>query len=227
MYKILIVEDDEKLRDELEIFLKNNGYQAESLKSFENTLNDILEINPDLLLLDINLPGADGEFLCKEIRKKSNMPIIIVTSRDNEIDELLSINNGADHYITKPFNIHILLAKISSLLRRTSMVTENSGIINVEDFVLNINKSTIQKGEKCIELTKNEFRILKYLVQNRDKIVTREDIMECLWESEDFVGDSTLTVNITRVRNKLEELGIKELLETKRGQGYILKRSEN
>lgn len=227
MYKILIVEDDEKLRDELEIFLKNNGYKAESLKSFENTLNDILEIKPDLLLLDINLPGADGEFLCKEIRKKSNMPIIIVTSRDNEIDELLSINNGADHYITKPFNIHILLAKISSLLRRTSMVTENSGIINAEDFVLNINKSTIQKGEKCIELTKNEFRILKYLVQNRDKIVTREDIMECLWESEDFVGDSTLTVNITRVRNKLEELGLKELLETKRGQGYILKRSEN
>ena len=227
MYKILIVEDDEKLRDELEIFLKNNGYKAESLKSFENTLNDILEIKPDLLLLDINLPGADGEFLCKEIRKKSNMPIIIVTSRDNEIDELLSINNGADHYITKPFNIHILLAKISSLLRRTSMVTENSGIINAEDFVLNINKSTIQKGEKCIELTKNEFRILKYLVQNRDKIVTREDIMECLWESEDFVGDSTLTVNITRVRNKLEELGLKELLETKRGQGYILKRREN
>ena len=215
MPRILIVEDDEKLRGELEIFLKNNGYQAESLKSFENTLNDILEINPDLLLLDINLPGADGEFLCKEIRKKSNMPIIIVTSRDNEIDELLSINNGADHYITKPFNIHILLAKISSLLRRTSMVTENSDIIDDKDFILNINKSTIQKGEKCIELTKNEFRILKYLVQNRDKIVTREEIMECLWESEDFIGDSTLTVNITRVRNKLEELGLKELLETK------------
>lgn len=227
MPKILIVEDDEKLRDELEIFLKNNGYQAEALKSFENTLNNILEINPDLLLLDINLPGADGEFLCKEIRKKSNMPIIIVTSRDNEIDELLSINNGADHYITKPFNIHILLAKISSLLRRTNMVAENSDIIDAKDFVLNINKNTIQKGEKCIELTKNEFRILKYLVQNRDKIVTREDIMECLWESEDFIGDSTLTVNITRVRNKLEELELKELLETKRGQGYILKRGEN
>lgn len=227
MQKILIVEDDEKLRDELEIFLENNGYQSEALKTFENTLNNILEINPDLLLLDINLPGADGEFLCKEIRKKSNMPIIIVTSRDNEIDELLSINNGADHYITKPFNIHILLAKISSLLRRTNMVTENSDIIDAKDFVLNINKNIIQKGEKCIELTKNEFRILKYLVQNRDKIVTREDIMECLWESEDFIGDSTLTVNITRVRNKLEELELKELLETKRGQGYILKRSEN
>lgn len=222
MQKILIVEDDEKLRNELEIFLENNGYEAECLKRFDNTISDILEIEPNLLLLDINLPGADGEFICKEIRKNSNMPIIIITSRDSEIDELLSINNGADHYITKPFNIHILLAKISSLLRRTSMSIENSDIIDAKDFTLNINKSTIQKGDKCIELTKNEFRILKYLVQNRDKIVTREDIMECLWESEDFIGDSTLTVNITRVRNKLEELGLKELLETKRGQGYIL-----
>lgn len=227
MQKILIVEDDEKLRNELEIFLKNNGYKAEALKSFENTLNDILVINPDLLLLDINLPGTDGEFLCKEIRKKSNMPIIIVTSRDNEIDELLSINNGADHYITKPFNIHILLAKINSLIRRTSMTSENNNIIDAKDFILNINKSTIQKDDKSIELTKNEFRIIKYLVQNKDKIVTREDIMEYLWESENFIGDSTLTVNITRVRNKLDELGLKELLETKRGQGYILKRSEN
>lgn len=223
MQKILIVEDDEKLRNELEIYLNNNGYKSESLKNFENTLDDILKINPELLLLDINLPGADGEFICKEIRKKSNMPIIMVTSRDNEIDELLSINNGADHYVTKPFNIHILLAKINSLLRRTNMSNENADIIDTKDFVLNINKSTIQKGDKCIELTKNEFRILKYLVQNRDKIVSREDIMGCLWDSEDFIGDSTLTVNITRVRNKLEELGLKELLETKRGQGYILK----
>ena len=223
MQKILIVEDDEKLRNELEICLNNNGYKSESLKNFENTLDDILKIKPELLLLDINLPGADGEFICKEIRKKSNMPIIMVTSRDNEIDELLSINNGADHYVTKPFNIHILLAKINSLLQRTNMSNENADIIDAKDFVLNINKSTIQKGDKCIELTKNEFRILKYLVQNRDKIVSREDIMGCLWDSEDFIGDSTLTVNITRVRNKLEELGLKELLETKRGQGYILK----
>ena len=227
MKKILIVEDDEKLRDELEIFLNNNGYESESLKKFENTLNDILEINPQLLLLDINLPGADGEFICKEIRKKSNMPIIIITSRNNEIDELLSISNGADHYITKPFNIHILLAKINSLLRRTNMSNENNDIIDAIDFTLNINKSTIKKDNKCIELTKNEFRILKYLVQNRDKIVSREDIMMCLWDSDDFIGDSTLTVNITRVRNKLEELGLKELLETKIGQGYILKSGEN
>lgn len=225
MKKILIVEDDEKLRNELEIFLNNNGYDSMSLKSFENTLNDILEINPKLLLLDINLPLVDGEYICKEIRKKSNMPIIIVTSKDNEIDELLSINNGADHYITKPFNIHILLAKINSLLRRTNMANENMDIMDAEDFILNLNKSTIEKDGKIIELTRNEFRILKYLVQNRDKIVSREDIMICLWDSDDFIGDSTLTVNITRLRSKLQEIGLKELLETKRGQGYILKRS--
>lgn len=225
MQKILIVEDDEKLRNELEIFLNNNGYESISLKTFENTLNDILEINPKLLLLDINLPGADGEYICKELRKKSNMPIIIVTSRDNDIDELLSINNGADHYVTKPFNIHILLAKINSLLRRTNMSNDSSEIIDAGDFVLNINKSTIKKDDKIIELTKNEFRILKYLVKNRDKIVSREDIMICLWDSDDFIGDSTLTVNMTRLRGKLEEVGLKELIETKRGQGYILKRS--
>ena len=227
MQKILIVEDDEKLRDELERFLNNNGYKAESIKTFDNTIKDILKINPDLILLDINLPGADGEFICREIRKQSNMAIIMVTSRDNELDELLSINNGADHYITKPFNIHILLAKISSLLKRTNMMIENNNIIDAKDFILNTSKNTIEKADKSIELTKNEYRILKYLVENRDKIVSREDIMECLWDNESFIDDNTLTVNITRLRNKLEALGLKELLETKRGQGYILKRSEN
>ena len=224
MQKILIVEDDEKLRNELEIFLTNNGYQAESIKRFDNTINEILNINPDLVLLDINLPNADGEYICREIRKKSNMPIIIVTSRDNEIDELLSINYGADHYITKPFNIQILLAKIASLLRRTNMQGENAEKIDAKDFILNTAKSTIEKNDKSIELTKNEYKILKFLLQNREKIVSREDIMECLWDSESFIDDNTLTVNITRLRNKLEELGIKELLQTKRGQGYILKK---
>lgn len=226
MQKILIVEDDEKLRNELVIFLNNNGYESISLNTFDNTLNDILKINPKLLLLDINLPGADGEYICKEIRKKSNMPIIIITSKDNELDELLSINNGADHYITKPFNIHILLAKINSLLRRTNMLNENINVIDTGDFILNINKSTVEKDNKAIELTKNEFRILKFLIENRNKIVSREDIMLCLWDCDDFIGDSTLTVNMTRLRNKLDELGLKELIETKRGQGYILRKGD-
>ena len=226
MPKILIIEDDEKLREELKIFLNKNGYEATTLITFENTIQDILKINPDLILLDINLPNTDGEYICKEIRKQSNMPIIIITSRDNELDELLSINNGADHYITKPFNIQILLAKIGSLLKRTNMQEINDKI-DVKDFILNTSNNTIEKDGKIIELTKNEYKILKYLVQNREKIVSREDIMECLWESESFIDDNTLTVNITRLRNKLEELELKELLETKRGQGYIFKRGEN
>ncbi len=222
MKKILIVEDDEKLRGELEIFLNNNGYQTESIKTFENTIEDILKINPNLVLLDINLPFADGEYICKEIRKKSDMGIIIITSRDNEIDELISINYGADQYITKPFNIQILLAKINSLLRRFSNNNELKESIDVKDFILNISTSTIQKNDKIIELTKNEFRILKYLIENRGKIVSREDIMDSLWENESFIDDNTLSVNITRLRNKLEELELKELIQTRRGQGYIL-----
>lgn len=224
MARILIVEDDKKLRNELEIFLNNNGYQAYSLETFENTISDILNMNPDLILLDINLPGADGQYICKELRKKSNMPIIIITSRDNELDELLSINYGADHYITKPFNIQILLAKITSILRRTNIIADIGDKIDAKDFILNISKSTIEREDKWVELTKNEFRILKFLVQNREKIVSREEIMECLWDNESFVDDNTLTVNINRVRTKLEDLGLKELLETKRGQGYMLKR---
>ncbi|MCI8833713.1 MAG: response regulator transcription factor [Clostridia bacterium] len=222
MQKILIVEDDEKLRNELEIFLNNNGYEAKTLEEFKDTINKILEINPDLLLLDINLPEADGEYICKELRKKSEMPIIIVTSRDSEIDELLCINYGADHYITKPFNIQILLAKIGSLLRRTNNIGETNEKIDAKDFILNTSKSTIEKEGKIVELTKNEYKILHFLVQNREKIVSREDIMECLWDSESFIDDNTLTVNITRLRNRLGELGLKDILETRRGQGYIL-----
>lgn len=146
-----------------------------------------------------------------------------MTSRDSELDELLSINYGADHYITKPFNIQILLAKIASLLRRSNSSSELKDRIDAKEFILNISNSSIEKDNKIIELTKNEYKILKYLLQNRGKIVSREDIMDSLWETESFIDDNTLSVNITRLRAKLEELDLKELLETRRGQGYILK----
>ena len=222
MQKILIVEDDEKLKNELKIFLIHNGYEAQVLNKFDNMIEDILHINPDLLLLDINLPEADGEYICKEVRKKSNVPIIIITSRDNEIDELVCINYGADHYVTKPFNIQILLAKIASLLKRTNSKTPQDKIYEKE-FTINLSNSTLSKDNKTIELTKNELKILKYLTERRGKIVSRDEIMDFLWESNSFIDDNTLTVNITRLRNKLEELNLKELLETKRGQGYILR----
>ena len=222
MYKILIVEDDKKLREELKIFLNKNGYEAKILEDFTDTINEILKAKADLILLDINLPNFDGEYILKEVRKTSQVPIIIITSRDNEMDELLSINYGADHYVTKPFNIQILLAKIASVLRRSTSLETASDKIDCHEFILNISKSLIEKENKKIELTKNELKILHFLVQRRGKIVSREDIMNYLWDSENFIDDNTLTVNMTRLRNKLGEIGLKDLIQTKRGQGYIL-----
>ena len=222
MAKILIIEDDKKLRTELKIFLEKNGYQVSILEEFKNPIENILKENADLILLDINLPYIDGEYICKELRKTSDIPIIIVTSRDNEIDELISLNNGADQYVTKPYNIQIILAKISGLLRRTQNNEINQNKINCNKFILNISKSLIENGEKKIELTKNELKILHFLVLNKGKIVSRDEIMNYLWDSESFIDDNTLTVNMTRLRTKLEELWIKDIIQTKRGQGYIL-----
>ena len=223
MSKILIVEDDKKLRDELKIFLERHGYEVFLLEKFDNSIEDILGYKADLILLDINLPNADGEYICREIRKVSNIPIIIVTSRDSELDELLSINNGADQYVTKPYNIQILLAKIERLLKRSYSGNVSQDKIDYGKFILNLSKSIIEKDGKIVELTKNEFKILHYLVLNKEKIVSRNEIMDYLWESENFIDDNTLTVNIKRLRNKLEEIGLNDVIETKRGQGYILK----
>ena len=181
---------------------------------------------PDLILLDLNLPDGTGFSFCETICSKYQIPTIILTALDEDADIIRGLDLGADDYVTKPFNIQILLAKIASILRRTNLEINSQDKMDCKEFVLNLSKSTIEKGDRVIELTKNEFKILKYLAQNREKIVSREDIMECLWDSESFIDDNTLTVNITRLRNKLEELNLKELLETKRGQGYILKRGE-
>lgn len=221
MQKIVIAEDDTNLRHELEIFLNRNGYKTFGIERYDNTLNDILDVHADLILLDINLPNMDGQYLLREIRKVSDVPVIMITSRDSELDELLSMNYGADHYVTKPFNTQILLAKIVAILKRTSNVTEKERI-NCGKFILDISKSQIERDNSKIELTGNELKILKYLVKYKGTIVSREDLMNYLWDSEMFIDDNTLTVNITRVRNKLEQLGVTNVIETKRGQGYII-----
>ena len=223
MSKILIIEDDEKLRKELEIFLNKNGYEATSLENFEYPVKDAIEINSDLILLDINLPNIDGEYILKEIRKVSNVPIIMITSKDNELDELISLNYGADQYVTKPFNLQILLAKIAGLLRRSKITDTNQNRIDCKDFILNVSKSMLEKENIQIELTKNELKILYFLVSKRGQIVSREEIINYLWESESFIDDNTLTVNMKRLRTKLEEVGLKDLIETRRGQGYLLR----
>lgn len=222
MQKILIVEDDKKLRKELETFLCKNGFDTKSLEKFDNTIEDILNEKADLVLLDINLPYVDGEFVCKEIRKVSNVPIIMVTSRDNEIDELMSLNNGADQYVTKPYNIQILLAKINGLLRRNQNSGRNPEKIDCDGFILNLAERVIEKDNQKIELTKNEYNILYYLSIHKGEVVSRDEIMDYLWESEEFIDDNTLSVNIKRLRTKLEELGFMDRIETRRGQGYIL-----
>lgn len=223
MQKILIIEDDEKLRNELETFLNKNGFIATSLKKFDNAVEDIQKIQADLLLLDINLPYTDGEFICKEVRKTSNVPIIMVTSRDNEMDELLSLNYGADQYVTKPYNIQILLAKIVGLLKRSQNAGNNPDKIDCGEFVLNTAGRIIEKEDNKVELTKNEYKILEYLVLHRQQVISRDEIMDYLWESEEFVDDNTLNVNIKRLRTKLTELGLMDQIETRRGQGYLLK----
>ena len=223
MQKILIVEDDKKLRKELETFLNKHGFIAKGLERFDNTIQDILNENADLVLLDINLPYTDGEFVCKEIRKVSNVPIIMVTSKDNEIDELISLNYGADQYVTKPYNIQILLAKITGLLKRNQSAGKNTEKVECNGFTLNIAERVIEKDDKKIELTKNEYNILYYLSVHKDQVVPRDEIMDYLWESEEFIDDNTLSVNVKRLRNKLEELGFADKIETRRGQGYLLK----
>ena len=223
MQKILIIEDEKKIREELKIFLTKNGFEAVALEKFENTIEDILKENADLILLDINLPYTDGEFVCKEIRKTSDVPIIMVTSRDNEIDELMSLNYGADQYVTKPYNIQILLAKINGLLKRNQKQEKDAQKIDCNGFYLNIAERVIEKEDKKLELTKNEYNILYYLSINKGKVVSRDEIMDYLWESEEFIDDNTLSVNIKRLRNKLEEIGFIDKIETRRGQGYLLK----
>lgn len=223
MQRILIVEDDKKLRKELETFLTKHGFIAKGLEKFDNTIQDILNENADLILLDINLPYTDGEFVCKEVRKTSDVPIIMVTSRDNEIDELMSLNYGADQYVTKPYKIQILLAKINGLLKRNKKSDKEMQEIECDGFKLNIAERVIKKDDRKIELTKNEYTILYYLCINRGRIVSRDEIMDYLWESEEFIDDNTLSVNVKRLRGKLEELGLVDRIETRRGQGYILK----
>jgi DNA-binding response OmpR family regulator len=214
------VEDDDKIKNEIGIFLSKNGYEIEKIEAFDNVVENIVNSNSNLVLLDINLPVYDGYYICKELRKVSDIPIIIVTSRNSEIDELMSMNIGADDFITKPYNTQILLARIEAIFKR---VNKNSNIvINYKGIKLNVSKSVIEYEKENIELSKNELKILYYLLLHKGAIVSREEIMVYLWDSEMFVDDNTLTVNINRLRKKLEDVGQKDIIETRRGQGYII-----
>lgn len=217
---IIIVEDTQKLREELSIYLEKNGFKTIQIIDFTNVKEQIINTKEkDLILLDINLPNLDGEYLLKDLRKKIDTPIIIVTSKNTEIDELLCIEYGADDFITKPFSPRILLARITRLLERNTKVQKE---ITYKDMTINITKSQIERNNKKIELSKNELKILIYLLKNKGTIVTRDDIISYLWDNNEYVDDNTLTVNINRVRSKLEKLDLENVILTKRGQGYII-----
>lgn len=221
MNKVFIIEDDVKINEQLGSFLKRYGYEVATSFDFENIVDIALEEKPKIILLDINLPVFDGYYICKEIRKQSNVPIIVVTSRDTEMDELISMNLGADDFITKPYNTAILLARIESIIRR---VYGNNSMEIYEYNGLRYNLFTSEmeyEGNKS-DLTKNESRILYTLIKNKGKIVSRSELMKYLWQNDEFVDDNTLTVNINRLRKKMEEIGANNMLTTKRGQGYIL-----
>ncbi|WP_434793611.1 Response regulator protein GraR [Terrisporobacter petrolearius] len=222
MFNIMIIDDNEQLQNELGNMLFNNGYLVTKIKEFNNISSQVENNNPDLILLDINLPNEDGFKICTEIRSFSKVPIIFITSRDTNVDELMGITLGGDDFITKPYNTQILLARISSLLKRAYPNDKSMDIIKYKELKLNILSSTLEHDGKTVELTKNELKILHYLLNNKGKIVSRVDIMEYLWDSSLFVNDNTLTVNITRIRNKIEEIGLSDFIKTKRGQGYII-----
>ncbi|KEI89912.1 XRE family transcriptional regulator [Clostridium botulinum B2 433] len=222
MKKILIIEDDEVIREELQNFLRKYGYEVNAPVEFNNIIQYVEKENAHLILLDINLPEFDGYYICREIRKTSDVPIIIVTSRDSEVDELISMNLGADDFVAKPYNTEILLARITNILKRTYGNLKTNNTLNYKDFNLNLSNATLIYKDKSLELTKNEVKILSYLINNRGNIVKRDSLMEYLWKSDYFVDDSTLTVNINRLRKKLQEIGIENPIETRRGLGYIM-----
>lgn len=219
MKKIMIVEDDEVIKDELSELLKNSSYLVESVKNFEKAKEEIFKYNPDLILLDINIPYLKGELLLKEIRKESNVPVIMVTSKLGEIDEALSITYGADDYITKPYNPTILLLRIQNIFKR---MNQNNNALKYKDIIVDLNKSELKKADKVLVLTKNEMIIFSYLLNNKEKIVSRDELMTYLWNNEEYINDNALTVNISRLRSKLSSFGYENIIETRKGQGYIL-----
>lgn len=221
MYKIFLVEDDEKLNEHIKEYLQMYQYEVYTVKNFKNTEKEFEEINPDLVLLDINLPYCDGFYLCRVFRKKSNIPIIITSARTAEMEQIMGIELGADDYITKPFSLKMLVTKISAALRRTNELSKDFEGLSVNGLELKENNFRARYNGKEIEFSKNEFALLKKFVENKETILKREELLELIWDDSDFVNDNTLTVNVTRVKNKLREIGIEDVIKTKRGVGYV------
>ena len=217
--KIFVVEDETEICKELSVLLQKYGYAYESSTDFAHITDHILKAEADLVLLDINLPYQDGYTICREIRKQSDIPIIVLTSRNTDFDELMSLNIGADDFISKPYNAQVLIARIQKILKRTYEAQLNSVLIH-KGLTINLLKAAASYGDKEVDLTKNELGILRLLVVNKGNVIPRDAIIDELWQSDEFIDENTLNVNIVRLRKKLSDIGAPDYLETKRGLGY-------
>lgn len=222
MYRVMIVEDDEIIAKSVADYLEKWNYSTFVVENFQNVVADFVDYNPDLVLMDINLPYYDGYYFCEEIRKLSKVPVVFLSSANDDMNIVMAMTIGADDFIEKPFKLVVLKAKIEALLRRVYNFNVGSQLINYKNIIFDANKDSVKHGENTVELTKNESKILTVLLENREKIVSREDLMNALWESDSFVDENTLSVNVNRLRTKLKELGVENFITTKKGKGYIV-----
>lgn len=222
MYKILVVEDDDIICGEISRNLTKWGYLVECVRDFNGVYEEFMRFGPQLVLMDIGLPFYNGYYWCSEIRKVSQVPIIFVSSAGDNMNIVMAVNMGGDDFVAKPFDSQVLAAKVQAILRRTYAFCAKTSVMEYGGFLLNLSDGSLLSGEERIDLTKNEFRILQLLFENAGKTVCREDMMKRLWDNESFVDDNTLTVNITRLRRKLEDNQIRNLIQTKKGMGYLL-----
>lgn len=222
MQKIMIVEDDEVIALAIQKHLETWNYEVEVVDDFEHVLDLYLQKQPELILLDISLPFYNGYHWCEQIRKVSSVPIIFISSANENMSIVMAISMGADDFITKPFDFHVLTAKIQALLRRTYSFSKSMQVLTYKDLVLNILDATISYHHQTIELTKNELKILQVLFEKSEVFVSRDDLMMALWQSNEFIDDNTLSVNMNRLRKKLDDFHIEHLIQTKKGLGYKL-----
>ncbi|WHY98528.1 response regulator transcription factor [Peribacillus simplex] len=223
MFKIMIIEDDEKIRKIVADTLTKWRYEVVEIMEFDHILDDFEKSQPDLVLLDINLPTFDGFYWCQQIRAISSVPILFLSSRNQNMDIIMAINMGGDDFIQKPFDLDVLVAKISALLRRNYTYQNGHNLkLTHRNLSLNVTNSTIQFEEQSIDLSRNEFIILQLMMRKIGKIVSRDDLMQALWNDEQFVDDNTLTVNVNRLRRKISGIGLEDFIVTRKGMGYLI-----
>ncbi|MGN0536660.1 MAG: response regulator transcription factor [Acutalibacteraceae bacterium] len=222
MYKIMIAEDDSVIASVVKKHIESWGYEVKCIEDFQNVLKEFTDFEPHIVLLDLMLPFYNGYHWCNEIRKISSIPIIFISSAADSMNMVMAMNMGGDDFISKPFDLNVLTAKIQAVLRRTYDFSNTAAVIEYKGAILNINDMTLLYNNQKIELTRNEFRILQTLLENKGKTVTRHTLMVRLWESDNYIEENTLTVNINRLRKKLDNIGLKDFILTKTGTGYII-----